>query len=215
MPELPRQNHPAAASIVSLRSRDLPRVVEVLARAFRDNALNRATVRSIRSDDRLRSNRHGMRALLPVAQRYGRVLVANLDGAVAGSLVAVPPDGFPLPPPALMRRLRCLIGQGWRTALRWGEVFDALEAFHPKGPHCYLGTLGVDPAQQSRGVGGGLLAAWLREVDQQSMPAYLETDGPGNIGFYERAGFAVQGEMVILGVSVWRMHRPARAASPK
>lgn len=156
-----------------------------------------------------------MRALLPVARRHGRVLVATLDGVVAGGLIAVPPDGFPLPPPPPISRLRCLVGQGWRTTARWGEVFHALAELHPKQPYCYLGTLGVEPELQGRGVGAGLLSAWLEEVDRQTMPAYLETDGRDNIGFYEREGFAVEGELIVLGVPVWRMRRPARAASSR
>ena len=35
----------------------------------------------------------------------------------------------------------------------------------------------------------------------------LETDNEKNIGFYERVGFGIDGEISIFGVSVWRMRR--------
>jgi ribosomal protein S18 acetylase RimI-like enzyme len=204
---VPRRDDQPAASIAPLDETELTQAIEVLARAFRDNALNRAVIRSDDANDRLLSNRHGMRALLPVARRYGDALVAIVDGVVAGSLVAPPPGRLPLPPPPPLCRLRCLMGQGWRVARRWSQVYEALEALHPTEPHRYLGTLGVDPPLQGRGVGGALLANWLATVDQQGLPVYLETDSERSVRFYESAGFAPEGEAAILGVRVWRLRR--------
>jgi len=182
-------------------------MVDVLARAFCSNPLNRAVVRSDDSGRCFRSNRHSMRTLLPMARLHGEVLVASLDGEVAGGLVASPPGRFPLPPPPLVGGLRCLIRQGWQVARRWEVVFEALQALHPIEPHWYLGTLGVIASARRRGVGGALLTRWLAEVDRDGMPAYLETDNEENIRFYERAGFSLEGETSILGVRAWRMTR--------
>ena len=196
---------------------ELAPTARVLARAFRDNPLNHAVICSDDSDRRLRSNLHGMRALLPVAVRHGRVLVASSKGVVTAALVASPPGALPLPPPAAVPRLRCWLGQGWRVARRWGDVFEALEALHPLDSHWYLGTLGVDPPLQGRGVGMALLERWLVGVDDDAASAYLETDTAGNVSFYQRAGFAVEGETLILGVRIWLMRRPPQGprASPE
>jgi ribosomal protein S18 acetylase RimI-like enzyme len=210
---VPRRDDQPAASIAPLAESELTQAIEVLARAFRDNALNRAVIRSDDSNHRLRSNRHGMRALLPVARWHGEALVATLDGVVAGSLVAPPPGRLPLPPPPLVSRLRCLLGQGWQVARRWSQVYEALEALHPKGPHRYLGPLGVDPRLQGRGVGGALLSRWLAGVDRDGAAAYLETDSERSVRFYERAGFALEGEAAILGVKMWRLRRVPRGPS--
>jgi ribosomal protein S18 acetylase RimI-like enzyme len=40
--------------------------------------------------------------------------------------------------------------------------------------------------------------------------AYLETDKPENVRFYERFGFEVVGEEEVLGVPNWFMLRRAR-----
>jgi len=179
----------------------------VLARAFRDNPLNVAVIGSASSARRLRCNLHGMRASLAAAIRHGAALTASLDGRVAGGLIAVPPGAYPLPAPGPLRQLRCLLGQGFRVAMRWGEVFEMLEAHHPTAPHWYLGTLGVDPPLQRRGVGAALLQAWIERVDGSRMPAYLETDRASNLPFYTSVGFEPVGRIEVLGVPIWRMQR--------
>ena len=206
---MPRDSH-SRPSIAALGEADYPRAAEVLARAFRDNPLNRAVIRSRNPSLRMRCNLHGMRALLPVAQAHGRALVARVKGQLAGGLIAAPPFCYPLPAPSLVSRIRCLLGQGWGVAHRWGQVFELLDALHPTEPLDYLGSLGVEPALQRRGVGTALLDWWLAETDLAAAGAYLETDDPENLRFYGRRGFEVVGETEILGVRIWRMRRPAR-----
>jgi ribosomal protein S18 acetylase RimI-like enzyme len=182
--------------------------VKVLARAFRDNPLNVAVIGG-GPDQRLRANEHGLRSLLPVAHAHGGVRVLRAGDELAAVLIAVAPGAHPLPPAALPARLRCLFGQGLRVARRWAEVFETLAPLHPAAPHWYLGTLGVEPGLQGRGIGRTLLADWLAEVDRQQSCAYLETDRPENVAFYERAGFVALGETRIFSVPVWRMQRSA------
>ncbi len=196
-------------SVGPLRDSERPAAVRVLARAFRDNPLNLAVIRQADPARRLRSNVHGMRALLAVAVTHGQALGGHCEGRLVGALVATPPHAYPLPPPPLLARLRCLAGQGFGVARRWSAVFDAVSALHPAEPHYYLGTLGVDPEHQGRGVGSALLWHWLGSADRADQPAYLETDSAANLPFYARAGFEVTGELCVLGVRVWRLRRPA------
>jgi ribosomal protein S18 acetylase RimI-like enzyme len=149
-----------------------------------------------------------MRAHLPQAERHGLLLSARAEGRLVGVLSSTPPGAYPLPPPSIPVRLRCLLGQGFRVAHRWAEVYELLQHHHPVDRHWYLGTLGVDPALWGRGVGAELLSAWLRLVDAAGTPAYLETDAAGNIRFYERVGFDVVEEIRVLGVRIWTMRRP-------
>ena len=73
-------------------------------------------------------------------------------------------------------------------------VLEQMDAAHPKYPHWYLPWFGVDTALQGRGIGAQLMQYCLRIVDEQQLPAYLETPNPRSIPFYERHGFAVVGE---------------------
>ena len=183
--------------------------VGVLARAFRGNPLNLAVIRSTDPERCRRVNAHGMRALLPVAVERGLVQVVHSDGAIVGALVSTPPHAYPLPPPPLVSRLRCLLGQGWGVSVRWGQAFVALDDAHPVEPHWYLSTLGVDPTRQGEGFGKELLRSWLENADRDGEAAYLETDTEENVRFYRRAGFEVVGELDILGARIWRMWRAA------
>lgn len=185
-------------------------VAELLARAFRDNPLNVAAIGSADLGRRLRACRPGARDLVHSALRHGEVWAAREAGHPLAGLVATPPGRHPLPPPPLSRRLLTLAVQGWRTARRWGQIFEALQVQHPLEPHWYLGTLGVDPPQQGRGVGTALLRAWLRRVDREAGSVYLETDRERNVSWYEREGFAVVCRTRVLEVAVWCMQRPAR-----
>jgi ribosomal protein S18 acetylase RimI-like enzyme len=158
---------------------------------------------------RLRCNALGMRTHLPPAEASGGLWVAQEGPRLAGVLVGAAPGAHPFAPPPWRARLRCAFGQGLAVARRWAVVAESLQIHHPLDEHWYLATLGVEPARQGRGVGRALLGAWLAQVDEDGGRAYLETDAPRNVSFYERAGFGTRAEIRVLGVPVWLMERPA------
>ena len=156
-----------------------------------------------------------MHALLQSAEGSARILGAlprSVEESPRAVLLATEPGGYPLPAPSWGQQLRCLLGQGLAVASRWGEVYRALEAVHPRESHWYLSVLGVDPSQQGQGIGSRLLAYWLQGVDRDGGFAYLETDRSENRPFYERAGFVVINEITVFGVTVWCMARSCRNA---
>ncbi len=201
-------------TIEQLGAADRPRAVAGLARAFRDNPLNVAVIGGRGPARRDRANAAGMRSLIPVAERRGFVRAARLSGEIVALLIASPPYRYPLPPPAPAARLRTLLVQGLRVARRWRVVFEALDALHPPEPTWYLGTLGVHPAHQRRGIGRALVEDWLRRVDAEGQRGYLETDRPESVDFYRRVDFTVEGETEVLGVPIWRMGRPPSGSVP-
>jgi GNAT superfamily N-acetyltransferase len=73
------------------------------------------------------------------------------------------------------------------------SVMDEMGAAHPRHPHWYLPWFGVDSAMQGKGLGGRLMAGCLQTIDNDHLPAYLETPNPRNISFYERHGFEIVG----------------------
>lgn len=195
-----------------------PAAGSLLARAFRDNPINRAVI-GRDPERRMVVNSYGMAASLAASRRHSfrRVIIeANgsrqdkLRGEIASVLLALDPGGYPVAPPALSMQLRCLWGQGFRVIRRWGQLYRQLDAHHPKEPHCYLALIATHPERQHRGIGRALLNLWLQDVDARAMPSYLETDQQALVGFYQTAGFEVERELQAFGQPVFCMARPAR-----
>lgn len=70
------------------------------------------------------------------------------------------------------------------------DAFERLDAAHPHDPpHYYLSLLGTHSDHRGRGLGMGLLASGLELVDQQGLPAYLESTNNDNDRRYARLGF--------------------------
>ena len=63
------------------------------------------------------------------------------------------------------------------------------------------GPIGVHPERQGRGVG----------IDEQRLPAYLETEVDRNVVLYEKFGFKVIAQAEINGVNNRFMWRPAHS----
>ena len=82
----------------------------------------------------------------------------------------------------------------------------------PRERHWHLGPIGIHPDLQGQGVGSALLSAFLKTVDQQRSPAYVETDVDRNMVLYETFGFSVIGHAEINSVNNRFMWRPARAS---
>lgn len=72
-------------------------------------------------------------------------------------------------------------------------VLAQMDEAHPTFPHWYLPWFGVEAARQGKGIGSELLRNCLRFVDEDHLPAYLESPNPRNISFYERHGFEITG----------------------
>lgn len=92
------------------------------------------------------------------------------------------------------------------------RAFEAIGGYHPREPHWYLAMIGVDPAWQGSGLGSRLLREKLAEIDEQGLPAYLETTNPANLPLYERFGFEIMGEVpgASDGVPTFPMYRSPR-----
>lgn len=159
-------------------------------------------------------------ALLRDAFRYGEVWGAIENNRVLGSASWLPPGATSR---ARSREFRIytagaralLTGRNRRTGI---ALFDAVEKRHPTQPHWYLALLGVDPTRQGRGLGRALLDPVLTRCDETLESAYLETQKPENLPFYERFGFQILDEVSVAGSPpVWLMWRdpdPTRLERP-
>jgi ribosomal protein S18 acetylase RimI-like enzyme len=91
------------------------------------------------------------------------------------------------------------------------QVFEEMDHHHPTTPCWYLPLLGVDPSYHGRGCGSALLRHALAKVDEDAMPAYLESSNPRNIPLYQRHGFEAIGSIQVgTSPTLVPMLRPAR-----
>lgn len=75
------------------------------------------------------------------------------------------------------------------------ELFEKMGESHPAEPHWYLPMIAVDTFRQNLGVGSRLMQLALERVDEEGLPAYLESSNPRNISLYRRFGFEAIGEI--------------------
>jgi len=106
--------------------------------------------------------------------------------------------------------IRDLLGSHADNVLK---LIDSFESHHPsQRRHYYLSLLATHPDHRGQGKGMGLLAANLTLIDEQGMPAYLESSNRANDHRYERLGFAQVGEFAAPGgeptvACMWREPR--------
>ena len=94
-------------------------------------------------------------------------------------------------------------------APRFARLLARVERKHPKTPHWYLASLGVEPPAQRRGLGSRLMHPILSRCDDERTPAYLEASSPRNRALYERHGFVTTEELSLPGEGppIWLMWR--------
>ena len=97
------------------------------------------------------------------------------------------------------------------------DAFARLEAEHPHDrAHFYLSLLGTHDDHRGRGLGMALLGESLRAIDEQGMPAYLESTNPANDARYMRHGFQPAGAVTLPNghriSTMWREPQPVTAA---
>jgi ribosomal protein S18 acetylase RimI-like enzyme len=63
--------------------------------------------------------------------------------------------------------------------------------------HFYLAILAVDPKYQGKGYASKLLNAMLSELDNKTLPCYVETEGARNVAIYLHFGFGIIDEFDI------------------
>jgi GNAT superfamily N-acetyltransferase len=189
-------------------SADLPAVTETISRAFHNDPTWSWGFPD--ADTRQAGYAVFWGFLITGALRYPWVMVTESCEAAA---VWIPPGGTEVAPEdeALFAPLADqLFGP------RAGEVLELIARFeenHPHSePHYYLSLLGTHPDHAGRGLGMALLAENLERIDQEHMPAYLESTNPANNARYEHHGFEATGAFYAPGhdVPVTTMWRNAR-----
>jgi GNAT superfamily N-acetyltransferase len=192
---------------------DLPALAETLARAFEHDPVWGWAFEHADRGRKLAAIAAVFGFCAEAALGYGWVRVS--DGVEAAALWI--PPGLPEMSPADAERMPALIDEvcGPESAPRVAALMEAFDRTHPsQPPHFYLSLLGTHPDHAGRGLGMGLLAANLEEIDAAGAPAYLESSNPANVPRYERLGFRPRREVdLIPGIAATQMWRQPGAAA--
>jgi len=194
-------------NVRKLARSELDAAADLLGRGMRDNPVHIA-VWGTNPDHRQRAVARFFRPVLRGLFLRGEILGAFRDDALAGVCGMAPPGGCQ---PTVRDKLsvlpNLLFGNGPGVplrVLRWTSEWSRRD---PSEPHWHLGPVAVDVYLQGHGVGSQLLAAFCVHVDEPRSVAYLETDKPENVHFYEKFGFVIVDKAMVLGTPNWFMRR--------
>jgi len=187
--------------VSQLGEEDIGPAARVLSLAMLENPLHLAVFQGRGEDER--QEIEGMFTRL-FHELPGRILLARWESQIVGVMRMKPCQGRKPPKGGVSEEEP--LDQDSRVDL-WHSAWAEKD---PTEPHWHLGPIGVLPEEQGRGIGTALMVNFCQRVDQETRPAYLETDLPENVRFYEKFGFQVKAESLILGVRNSFMWRPAQ-----
>lgn len=196
--------------VAPAQRRDVGELAAVLARAFHVDPV----MTWMMPDESARSR--GLPRVFAAMTRHhflrnGGVEVARGDGVGAAALWDPPGRWKQSQLEQLLMMPGFLRAMGRQTR-RGQQVADLMKGHHPEEPHWYLAVIGSDPTVRGTGFGSALLRSRLDRCDAEHAPAYLESSNPDNIGYYQRFGFDVTGEIQLPdgGPKMWPMWRQPR-----
>jgi len=180
----------------------------VLGRAYRDAPLSHA-IYGGDPDRRLRAVQGVMRLRLSTMGRPP--LIARRDDTIIGVCGIAPPGACESSAAKQLQEAPSLVNTRSRTMMRTLEMVEAWEKRHPQESHWHPGPVGVEPDCRRLGIGALMMQRFCELTDAGGGMAWLETDQPGNVRFFERFGFATVIEEDVLGIPNWYMRREPRA----
>jgi ribosomal protein S18 acetylase RimI-like enzyme len=188
---------------------DLPAIGAAMAGAFEDDPLWGWAFEDADRERKLASLGAVFGFFCEAAMGLGWVRVTDGVEAVA---LWIPP-GSPELSPADEERMPDVVAAacGPESTRRVLDLMNAFDRNHPhEPPHFYLSLLATHPDHRGHGLGVGLVADCLAEMDAADPPAaaFLESSNPRNLERYERLGFRPTREVELVagleGTQMWR-----------
>lgn len=194
--------------IIRLTKKEVKLAGEVLGRALCDDPIIIYLIPEEERRRRLTKHIYQMTTCLGV--RYGEVYAnsPNLEGVATWHYLKE------LHEESFWGKLLCSIkGKIYKVGIDVGKKHKPMEEYMHKvhkeivpGEHWYLYVLGVEPSLQGKGHGSALVEHKLEDINQQGIPAYLETSLAKKVKFYEKLGFQVIKEGNILETEVYQYY---------
>jgi ribosomal protein S18 acetylase RimI-like enzyme len=187
-PDVERSLEDPPARILKLLRADLadaPRLVEVINDAFADDPVWCWLIPDLASRAKL------WRIYVEAALRYPWVFMTGGYETVA---VWIPPGGSDITSEDEARLPGVVQELAGERAAEILNFLQRIEAAHPHDePHYYLDFIGTQRKFMHQGIGRALLTENLARIDQEHMPAYLESSNPRNNRLYASLGFSPMG----------------------
>lgn len=127
----------------------------------------------------------------------GGVEIASAESGIAAAALWDPPDQWRHTGAEELRAAPSMLLTFGKAVRRGMQVSELMKRSHPDEPHWYLAVIGSDPQVRGGGFGHALMRSRLDRCDAEFAPAYLESSNPDNIGYYQRFGFEVTGEITL------------------
>jgi ribosomal protein S18 acetylase RimI-like enzyme len=194
-------------AISDMDRRELPFAVGALARGMCDNPNPVAAL----GGDRL-SRVAALQRVFGVMMRVTpqEPLVARRGDWIVGVCGMLAPGKCQPSPANILRLAPTLLRLGPSRATRLNRWMKEWGERDPQEPHWHLGPVAVEPGLQGMTVGSQMMKRFCEKMDAEREMAYLETEKPENVRFYERFGFETTAEVEVLGNRNWFMRREAR-----
>jgi GNAT superfamily N-acetyltransferase len=185
--------------VIEINRSDLPDCCKTLGRAFHGEH----GIMWVAPDDRERKRvARVMYGSIARAAGFSGARITRVEGSMGFAIWY--PWGVSMPSTLRMIRFGMfrLLRHGpalIRRAIGYSDTIDKMRKQWAPRPHVYLAQLGVDPAEQGKGLGGTPLDEGLAWAFTRDMSVYLDTTNPDARRLYEHKGFEVVGDAKLRG----------------
>lgn len=181
---------------------DKSQIVEILSTSFDDNkSVNHIIQQDAKRKERIRKL---MAYSFDVCYMWGDIFLS--DDKKACALILLPDKKKTSFRSVLMDIDLAISVIGLRNIKKAMSREASISKIHPEGPLYYLWFIGVDCAEQNKGIGSRLLNAVIEESLAQKRIICLETSTIKNLPWYEKNGFKIYRELDF-GYSLYCMKR--------
>lgn len=165
-------------------------IIDILTQSFESNQ----SVNYIIPQDKKRINR--IRALMDysfeVCSLFGEVFISDDNKACA---LIVYPDKKKTTLKSISLDIKLIIQcVGFKNIKKTLSREALIQKIQPKETMTYLWFIGVNQAEQNKGIGSRLLQEIIEYSNQNNRPIYLETSTLKNLPWYSKFGFKVYSE---------------------
>lgn len=176
--------------MIKAESSDKLLVINILTKSFDNNR----SVNYIIKQDKKRGQRlrHLMNYSFNVCNRFGNIFLS--DDKKACVLVLFP-DKKKFNLQSLWFDLKLIQGIGLANVLKAMDREALIKKLQPKELLYYLWFIGVNPADQGRGIGSTILTEVILEGTSMQRTICLEASTIKNLSWYEKFGFKIYNEI--------------------